>query len=279
MINYYDILGVAPDASTEEVNDAYTFQVKVFHPDKYDPTTHPAQHARALKMTQRLNEARDTLLDPTTRARHDRELSSGGPMYTAPPPPPPSARPTKRPSRRTLVAWAVAGLIIATTGLTLAVPDKPSGRTLTARATPTPIPCPSGSPTVSVAHVDILPDPDAYMPDERQNRRLYIVTGTILNNTSLPVVASELGFYLGSSSTDAPPQWSQSLATMDVEGDINDIQPGVALSWKSKYVVDWPMAEKGAHPANVTATLEFPYSTTSKLEPQWMWSDIDSRCL
>src|SRR5687767_2820298 len=74
MTNYYDILGISPGATDDEIHEAFTFQVKVFHPDKYDPAKQPKQYARALKMTSRLNDARDTLIDPAKRSAHDAAL-------------------------------------------------------------------------------------------------------------------------------------------------------------------------------------------------------------
>jgi hypothetical protein len=274
MLHYYDILGVRPDASDDEIKDAYTFQIKVFHPDVYNPDTHPTQYARALTMTQRLNESRDVLLDPATRAAYDATLAS--PRPSAPPPPARNAPPTPKPRHLQQAAfWSTIGVMLLLGSLATLRAPQPSGSTLGAVApastpTPSPIPCPNGEPTVTVDHVDIRPDPDSFTEEDTKNRRLYIVSGTLTNTTNADIAATALGFYLGTTVTDAAPDWTETLANMDVVGDPNSIPPGGVLSWKSKDVVDWDVSTRGPHPANVVATVTFPYSSTTKTEPQWV---------
>ena len=62
---YYDLLGVAPEASTEEIERAYRERLKETHPDVSDA-------ADAGARTRQLIEARDVLTDGTERARYDR---------------------------------------------------------------------------------------------------------------------------------------------------------------------------------------------------------------
>jgi hypothetical protein len=62
---YYDLLGVAPDASTAEIEQAYRERLKETHPDVSDA-------ADAGARTRQLIEARDVLTDGTERARYDR---------------------------------------------------------------------------------------------------------------------------------------------------------------------------------------------------------------
>lgn len=62
---YYDLLGVAPDASAEEIESAYRERLKETHPDVSDATD-------AGDRTRRLIEAREVLTDADERARYDR---------------------------------------------------------------------------------------------------------------------------------------------------------------------------------------------------------------
>lgn len=62
---FYDVLGVAPDASTADIQAAYRARLKETHPDVSDD-------ADAGEATQRLIEARDVLTDADERARYDR---------------------------------------------------------------------------------------------------------------------------------------------------------------------------------------------------------------
>ncbi|MEF8907996.1 MAG: DnaJ domain-containing protein [Haloarculaceae archaeon] len=65
MTTYYDLLGVSPEASTEEIERAYRERLKEAHPDVSDA-------ADASDRTRRLIEARDVLTDASERARYDR---------------------------------------------------------------------------------------------------------------------------------------------------------------------------------------------------------------
>lgn len=62
---FYDALGVAEDASTEEIERAYRSAVKEVHPDVNDD-------ADAEERTKRLNRAKEVLTDDAERARYDR---------------------------------------------------------------------------------------------------------------------------------------------------------------------------------------------------------------
>lgn len=67
MINYYDLLGVSPDATDEEIRKAYKKNMKYYHPDIN-------KSANAENMSKALNNARDILLDPLKREAYDIEL-------------------------------------------------------------------------------------------------------------------------------------------------------------------------------------------------------------
>lgn len=63
--SFYDVLGVTPDASTEEITDAYRERIKETHPDVSDAPD-------ALEEAKRVIEAKETLADEEKRARYDR---------------------------------------------------------------------------------------------------------------------------------------------------------------------------------------------------------------
>lgn len=72
---YYDLLGVAPDAPTATIRDAYRRAARAHHPDRVGDTS-------AARMAE-INQAWNTLSDPVRRRRYDRSL---GEPETAPEP-------------------------------------------------------------------------------------------------------------------------------------------------------------------------------------------------
>jgi len=67
---YYEILGVAPDATPEEIRAAYRVLVKQYHPDvNHDPNAGERFIA--------IQQAYETLSDPDARARYDLALRGG----------------------------------------------------------------------------------------------------------------------------------------------------------------------------------------------------------
>ena len=67
--NYYELLGIDPTASREEVRQAYLEKIKEWHPDK-----NPGRIAEAEDMTKVLNQAYHILGDPEQRKNYDRML-------------------------------------------------------------------------------------------------------------------------------------------------------------------------------------------------------------
>lgn len=65
--SYYQILGVHPNASTKEIEDAYRRLAFIYHPDK----NHSQQANNEMA---NINVAYGILKDPRKRAIHDREL-------------------------------------------------------------------------------------------------------------------------------------------------------------------------------------------------------------
>jgi predicted Zn-dependent protease with MMP-like domain/curved DNA-binding protein CbpA len=70
--DYYAVLGVADDASAEEIRQAFRALAKRWHPDHF-ATASPAEQAHAERRMREVNEAYDVLGDPARR--HAYELS------------------------------------------------------------------------------------------------------------------------------------------------------------------------------------------------------------
>jgi curved DNA-binding protein CbpA len=98
---HYDVLGVDPATSPEDLRRAYVRRARALHPDR-QVGADPVQAARAARAMQDVNEAWRVLRDPGTRAAYDRGLrgapvgaaplrpapaSGGSPVRTAPPDP------------------------------------------------------------------------------------------------------------------------------------------------------------------------------------------------
>lgn len=66
---YYDILGVSPNASEDEIKKAYRRLLKAYHPDRYD--TDPVKKKAANIVLAKINPARDVLADAVARKKYD----------------------------------------------------------------------------------------------------------------------------------------------------------------------------------------------------------------
>lgn len=69
-MNYYDILGINKNASSEEIKDAYKKLIKKYHPDLYQ-----GDKSFAEKKTKDINVAYDILSNPETKAAYDEEIT------------------------------------------------------------------------------------------------------------------------------------------------------------------------------------------------------------
>jgi len=80
-MNYYEELGIRPDADEEEIRKAHRRLVKLMHPDQ-----HRDQGMKQLAETQmrRLNSIVATLLDPEERREYDEQLRGGDALNAAP---------------------------------------------------------------------------------------------------------------------------------------------------------------------------------------------------
>jgi hypothetical protein len=71
LMNYYEILGVAPDASVSAIRGAYLSRIAHYHPDR-----NSSIHATAIAAL--LNEAWEVLGDSARRREYDATADSGG---------------------------------------------------------------------------------------------------------------------------------------------------------------------------------------------------------
>jgi len=69
--NYYDLLGIDPDATDEELRSAYYIRARVIHPDRFDPHSQKREWQKANEMLAELNEAYSVLRDATKRLQYD----------------------------------------------------------------------------------------------------------------------------------------------------------------------------------------------------------------
>jgi len=63
--DYYEVLGVGPDASAEEIREAYHRRAFQYHPDRHQ------ESEEAHKKMQEINEAYTILSDPVKRREYD----------------------------------------------------------------------------------------------------------------------------------------------------------------------------------------------------------------
>jgi hypothetical protein len=83
MMTYYDVLAIAPDATPEQIKQAYRAAVQVTHPDRLQQVS-AAARAYAEEQLKRINEAYGVLSNPERRAAYDAAQHAAGTMYEAP---------------------------------------------------------------------------------------------------------------------------------------------------------------------------------------------------
>jgi curved DNA-binding protein CbpA len=76
-LNHYQLLGLPPSASAQDVNAAYVNLVKKVHPDRLPAALAPLSRC-AQFVFERLTEANNTLGDAAKRAEYDKAVADGG---------------------------------------------------------------------------------------------------------------------------------------------------------------------------------------------------------
>lgn len=138
-MNYYEELGIRPDADEEEIRKAHRRLVKLMHPDQ-----HRDEGLKALAETQmrRLNSIVATLLDPEEREEYDEELRGGASE---------AAKQGQHQSTWRAVPWWIAstlGAIILTVGTLWFFADRMGPTTRTPPHTPVEIKDPLETQTI-----------------------------------------------------------------------------------------------------------------------------------
>ena len=95
--NYYTLLELLPNATLADIKKAWHEQLQVWHPDRFNHS--PVLHRKAEARTQLINQAYQTLSDPTLRTSYDTATQTA-PSTTAPPRPTPPPRPQPAPRSR-----------------------------------------------------------------------------------------------------------------------------------------------------------------------------------
>ena len=95
--NYYTLLELLPNATLADIKKAWHEQLQVWHPDRFNHS--PVLHRKAEARTQLINQAYQTLSDPTLRTSYD-TATQKAPSTTAPARPSPPPRPQPAPRSR-----------------------------------------------------------------------------------------------------------------------------------------------------------------------------------
>lgn len=115
--DYYEILGVRPEADGEEIRAAYRVQLRRWHPDLAVGRDDAEQRA-ATEMSATINEAYEVLGDTRRRAVYDSRRGLAEPLRPAPNPPVPPPRQRRRNRRlREVIIIALGGIVAPLFGL------------------------------------------------------------------------------------------------------------------------------------------------------------------
>jgi hypothetical protein len=95
--NYYTLLELLPNATVADIKKAWHEQLQVWHPDRFNHS--PVLHRKAEARTQLINQAYQTLSDPTLRTTYD-TATQNAPSTTPPARPSPPPRPQPAPRSR-----------------------------------------------------------------------------------------------------------------------------------------------------------------------------------
>ncbi len=77
MATYYDVLGVEPTASLDDIRAAHRLRLQLVHPDRHQGSSE-AVLEEAARQTRLLNEAFEVLRDERQRAAYDADLRASG---------------------------------------------------------------------------------------------------------------------------------------------------------------------------------------------------------
>jgi len=69
--DYYAVLGIKPEATAEEIRQAYRYGASVFHPDRIDQQERPDEWQNAKRVMAEINEAYEVLADESRRRQYD----------------------------------------------------------------------------------------------------------------------------------------------------------------------------------------------------------------
>ncbi len=98
MKNFYQLLGVSPTATAEEIKRAFRQEIARYHPDKVQHLGKEFQELAGVRAAD-LTQAYQVLMDPKQRTDYNERLQAGDAGTAAPPPPPrPSAEAAPPPS-------------------------------------------------------------------------------------------------------------------------------------------------------------------------------------
>ena len=95
---FYELLDLAPDASTDDIKRAFRREIAKYHPDKVQHLGKEFQEIAASKAAE-LTRAYKTLTDAETRAEYDASEDGQPSIHTRPSSPPPSAPATPPPAQ------------------------------------------------------------------------------------------------------------------------------------------------------------------------------------